>query len=45
LALGVVWPSFAIDAVSALAMSVIVLLCVVDDTVVPVTTGLPAGSE
>jgi hypothetical protein len=40
-----VCPSFAIDAVKAVAMSLSVLFAHVELIVVPVTTGLPAGSE
>ena len=40
-----VCPSFATEAVKAVAISVSVLFAQVDEIVVPVTTGLPAGRE
>jgi hypothetical protein len=44
LAVGTVWPSLARLCVKAVAMSDSVLLAQVLLMVVPVTTGLPAGS-
>jgi hypothetical protein len=45
LADGVDCPSRVKQFVNAVAMSLLVLFVVVDEIVVPVTNGLPAGSE